>query len=382
MLSADKIKTNDLYSLVVGFTIFFLCLGGVLNVSGRNFFPATLIFELLIFFLLIFFSYRININAAPFVLILFLYIFLSFLYSVSFKGANFFDFLLIYKSFFYLFVLSFFAGKIKISTSTIKLIFNVLLASFLIKYFLSRTFGFSLRPDVFAENNFELMMIALVAYLYYLAVGQFSKTQLLGLLFVFLISGSRSGLLIFFFFVLMIYVRSFSFKNLLILLFLAVVMTPVAAFVFFERLGSKGLEGVDRYVFLLMFINDVSDWSWHNYLFGGPRITPMSDFVCESLSFYKNLFSYEDQYKCYSNVLHSYLLRVVFDHGLIGFLFVLFYLKKLLNLSGVFGRHVLVLLGIPLINSMSVSAFNSIYFAFPYVLILTSGKREAFQKLK
>ncbi len=52
--------------------------------------------------------------------------------------------------------------------------------------------------------------------------------------------------------------------------------------------------------------------------------TPLLPASCADLSYYQTLFSYAGDGRCYSVILHSFIMRVIYDHGIIGFAFLIF----------------------------------------------------------
>jgi hypothetical protein len=367
-----KISRKSIYSAIFGTALAVLGFTGLIAVGGRNLLPATLIFELVIFLSGAIYLNSIIRSILPFTIVIIGYILVSYVYSVGYRGAHTLDFFLIYKSFVYLFLLSFLAGKQALSSYFIRFLTRFVLVVFFLKYFYSVALGLSLRPDIFAENNFELMFVAILFYLNYSLHGKVNFFDLFLMVSVFALSGSRSGAMILLFVFLMVFVGKMDLKKLLFGVFFSVVIVLAVMTVYSARVSNRGVEEIDRYVFLMMFLQDISDWSWINYLFGVERISPMSQMTCDRLRFYTNLFSYRDPGVCYSNVLHSYLLRIVYDHGLVGLSGVIGFVFFLLKTSGFSRKDAIALVGIVTLNSMSVSAFNSVYFALGFAIALTS----------
>ena len=142
-----------------------------------------------------------------------------------------------------------------------------------------------------------------------------------------------------------------------------------------QRMGTADFEQIDRYKFLMMFIYDTSDWEWWRFLTGSTPLTPMSDYVCQKLSYYSRLFSHSGEGSCYSVILHSYILRVIFDHGLIGLGFLLYFVYQGLKSSGFTFQERVAVIGVVLVTSLSVSAMNNVYVVFALLLYFASNKR-------
>jgi hypothetical protein len=130
---------------------------------------------------------------------------------------------------------------------------------------------------------------------------------------------------------------------------------------FSARAEQDGGAPIDRVVFFKTFLYEVRDWPLWEFLTGSFPLTPLSPGSCGSLSFYDDLFSKTEPGTCYSVILHSFLMRAVFDHGLIGLGLLYGLLWWGLRRSGVAVRDSLALLGLITLSALSVSAFNSVF---------------------
>ena len=157
----------------------------------------------------------------------------------------------------------------------------------------------------------------------------------------------------------MTYEKKLSFKTLIGFIIFAFIFS-LSIIVLMQRLGG-GIESFDRFVFFQYFLNDISNWSFSDYFFGNLPLTPMSANTCNGLNFYYTLFSQKNDGTCYSVVLHSYILRMIYDHGFFGLFFVLYFIFKALRTVGYNVKLCLTVLGLILINGLSVSAFNSVF---------------------
>ncbi|MGJ8521504.1 hypothetical protein R84981_000165 [Carnimonas sp. R-84981] len=139
-----------------------------------------------------------------------------------------------------------------------------------------------------------------------------------------------------------------------------------------QKIGS-----VDRVKFLHMFLESTQNWHWWNYLVGTKPLTPLSAESCQALSYWSTLFSYENDGHCYSVILHSYLLRGIYDHGLIGLLFLNLFLAYGLWKSGYRKIDIVCVTGVLMLSSLSVSAYNSVFYALTMALyFMTPGNRD------
>jgi hypothetical protein len=139
-------------------------------------------------------------------------------------------------------------------------------------------------------------------------------------------------------------------------------------YVFLSR--SSSIEEIDRYKFMQIFFYETKDWSIFQYMIGAPRITPLSDYAQKALSPWENLFSYSGNGDCYSVILHSYLLRVIFDHGIIGLICIIFFTYKILMMSNVNKKIIWVTIAIFMLNGLSVSSFNSVFFPISMIFLI------------
>ena len=133
--------------------------------------------------------------------------------------------------------------------------------------------------------------------------------------------------------------------------------------VFSERLAGGGLEEIDRYRFMMVFLNEIRSWGVFNYLFGSVPLTPLSPQSCASLSFYEGMFSSAGTGECYSVILHAYLLRVIFDQGIIALLLMLGFIWTGLGSANYTNRQKYCIIGVLMISGVSVSSVNSVFSA-------------------
>lgn len=145
------------------------------------------------------------------------------------------------------------------------------------------------------------------------------------------------------------------------------------SYIMHSRLGDSSIDSIDRVKFLYVFLEEVSQFSLYDYLFGADIITPLSDRSCLTLSYYSSLFSDNNQNTCFSVVLHSFDLRFIFDHGVLGLLILLIIFYRLLVTRGYGAKFSLYIIFIALLNGASVSSFNNIFFAVAFLMIMLAS---------
>jgi hypothetical protein len=364
-LSLSKLPIQILYLQII--------ILGLLGFVGAGLFNPTLFFEgiLLVFFIFNFSTIAKDILWVPVFSIV--YLVLSLIYAIILQGNHILDFFLIFKSFIYLIVLSQFVGKKSLDPEFSRKAFLVVLGLFLVKYLYLSALGTSRQSiRVFDESNFELMFLS---YLFLLDYNNHRKTnylELVLLLLTFFISGSRSGLVILVFLIGCILLRDFSWKNLLLLMIFTPLGLGLIYFIFLNRSAGDSLENIDRYIFFLSFLKEVKTWTFLDFLIGSERITALSPETCGKFTYYTKLFSFRNDGTCYSVMLHSFLMRVIFDHGILGLVFLSSAIYQFVRKSG-FDRFIsFLVLMVLILNSLSVSAFNSVYAILGISLFLIS----------
>lgn len=308
-----------------------------------------------------------------------LYFFLSVTYILLFTQSNILDFLLIYKFFVYAIFLSIIFKKQIISKEDFFYFYKFLLSVFALKYLAITIFNSS-RPTLFFENNFELMMLALMFYLYYAFKGKVSIRHQVLISIIFVLSKSISGVLILMFVLMMVNIKQILKKIYIIIPgFIALVLAAI--YILKDRMGGEiDFSQHTRFRFLIVFLDEIKNWNFSNYLFGAPRISHLSEEACEKLGYWDSLFSYSGDGTCYSVVLHSYIFRSIFDHGFLGLLFILYFVYTIILRSGFTRNDGLAVLGIVLINGLSVSSFNSVYFAMGMLFYLITKNSNVEQR--
>jgi len=289
------------------------------------------------------------------------YLATGFLLAVWVRSVNLLDFAQAYKFVWYLALLAPFAwaeGAMK--PIDFRRLLNISLVMFFLVYAIKRLLGFD-RPTLIGENNFELVFLALVYYSAFVAGTRISIAQTLTLLVIVVLSGSRSAAIAVALAVALTYDFRTRSATKLIGGLIAGAVGIVLALIVFESRSHGGIESIDRFRFFLMFSESVADWGLFDYLLGADRLTPLPSHVCSSLSYYASLFSYDKNGTCYSVILHSFNLRIIYDHGIIIALLAGLYLLRLTRSATLIQRGCLI--GIIFVNGLSVSALNSVYTA-------------------
>ena len=298
------------------------------------------------------------------------YVLLKTLLLVLYGSASLPDFLLAYKAFFYLVVLAFFVRRSLFDGRQLARLTTFLVVVFLAKYGYSVALGLADRPGVYMENNFELIMLMGLVYLAHPYLGARRNWVFVGLVVTVLLSGSRSAALGLVCIYVFRYVRTSSRTWPFHLAGVGAVGWAVL-WLFNSRAAQDGGAQLDRLVFFQTFQYEVRTWPLWEFVTGSFPLTPLSPGSCGSLSFYDDLFSRTDAGTCYSVILHSFLMRAVFDHGLLGLVLLYGLLWLGLRRSGVAVRDAVALLGLITLSALSVSAFNSVFAAI--VLAVAMG---------
>ena len=265
-----------------------------------------------------------------------------------------------YKAYLFLPVIAIFLARRWFSGPGLASVLKLLIAVFLVKYSAVIAAGGE-RPVVWYENNFELMAPIGLLYVAHAHLGRNKLRWVAALLCVTILSGSRSSAVELLLVIAAIYLRN-PLRDVLPKLLGVGSATFALVHLVAQRFGDAHVTGVDRLHFLDVFQAESAAWGVGNWLLGTEPLTPLSGWACSELASYDGLFSVANPDVCYSVILHSYILRGLWDQGLLGLVFLVVFLARALVHSGANRLDRWVLLGIGLINSLSVSAFNSEYF--------------------
>lgn len=233
------------------------------------------------------------------------------------------------------------------------------------------------RPGLLLENNFELALFSGLIILNYKEMGRFRLFSLVFLGLLVVLSESRSGVLAF---VVVGFFLITQTKHLnLFIRYVLTMSLPILigiAFSVFQVRASRETR-MDRLNFLDVFLMETSDWTALQWIFGTAPITPLSSAGCLQLSYYRTLFSSTGDGSCYSVILHSFLMRVIFDAGIIGALIafgVAWYSLRRARVSLVVAACLILIAGV---NSLSVSGLNNPYVALPILLAVLGANYDA-----
>jgi hypothetical protein len=377
--SSIKVKKISIeYSFLCSVFIFLIMTGltSYQQLTGvyyrSNLLPVNILLEISFISLCLFqFLKRISLSDILLFLSMLLFILVSFLIGslLSEKLINFYDFLLIYKSYLYIAMLPLIPRDL-MSTRNLYFIFKILVFGLFFKYIISiLLFGIS-RPSLFYENNFELVLpICLFCVLKYFSVPVSKVFNVMFFTSVILsLSLSAIGLLVVACFFLY---SGKGFKENLQIVFIYVFLLLFSFTVFSSRIDS--FDSIDRVVFFGVFLSEAEGFSTIDWLIGKPVITALQPSSCEFLSFYRSLFSSNDPNICFSVILHSFLLRTLFDHGILGLIFItsMFYYFLIRSLGD--KKISALITGLVFLNGLSVSSFNNIYFLTAFLLIVSTS---------
>ena len=360
-----------MYFRICFFCFFILGLLGFTNFGRAHIVNVSTAFDILI--VLSAFIYRpkfVDKKALFFFVAFFFYFSASFIIAVIYSGNHILDFLLAYKAIVYFTFLFYFEGKRMGGKNRFYQIYRWLVFFFFLKYLISVVFGLNERPLLFRENNFELMFLALIFYLRVILFGKVKVWELLIIIITFLISGSKSAIPILFLVLASVYLKGITWKKFLTFSLLGGVLIIGFSSIVLAKYGLSGLGNIDRIAYFRVFMLEMLSSSYLEVFFGHMRISALLPSSCNSLYFYPGLFSYKNDGTCYSLILHSFLLRSIFDHGLIGTLLIFYSCFMLLSRAGYSKRVSYTFIGVMFLNSLSVSAFNSVFFALSMLLYL------------
>ncbi len=335
-----------------------------------NFLPVSVFFDSLILLSLIIRKPKMQRQIFVPFLMFSLYFLISFTYAVVYKADHLLDFLLSFKVIVYFIIICFSVGKKMGGEKAFVYFFRMVLAFFFLKYSLSVLLKLNMRPLVFRENNFELLFFVLLFYLKYILIGKVRNVEWFLVTVILVLSLSRSALPLYFIVASAIVFERVSLKKVLIAVPFVTVLAGIFIMILLNRPGGGGLENIDRIVFMQVYINEALNMPFWNFLFGAERISPLSPQACERLSFYKELFSYNNDGTCYSVILHSFVLRALYDHGLILFLGILYITYYMLRVAKYSKKESFVVTLVVLLNGLSVSSFNSYFFPLSMILFL------------
>lgn len=416
-------KAQPLAAMLLMAAILALGVVGVMSPWHYNILPAVPLLELAVLGVSVLMFPPKSRSAWLFMLAAGGYLVVTLAIALLMSGSHILDYVQAYKAFFYVLLLCSFIGQPLFKPAQVATFFYVLLGLFFIKYAYSRLIGLdawvSIRPGIFTENNFELVLLVLLLYLV-LPVIRWRAISFITVMLIIFLSGSRSAFLCIsavYFFSIFRVGKGFIKPWLLLLPFLgalaygivndrmdisltssgegvaehpsmpaleggrAPAITPdseglaVEAPLTFRSFLERGAS-VDRVRFLLYFLDDAEGWQWWNVMLGTQPLTPLSTQTCEALSYWSDMYSFSGDGTCYSVILHSYIIRVLYDHGVLGLVFLVTFAAYALRKSRYSWADTLCVLGVLMASSLSVSAFNSVFAMLSMMFYLSYGRGE------
>ncbi|EKF9699383.1 hypothetical protein ACOCGM_003407 [Vibrio cholerae] len=364
-----KLSLGELIFSVVYFS---LSATSLLSYEKYHFIDPSWILEITLVIFLLIYSKPKEYKALVISMLFMFFILVSFIINVGFVDVSVRDFLIAYKSLVYITVLGMISGKVFFHEDYIRRVFLFTIYVFFIKYALWHVFSDTNRPALLVENNFELLFLLLISSAYISQGFKVSKFEYIVILSIFILSGSRSGIMAFltFWFIF----EGLRYDKWIINRFLAFILLSIFVLgVFLSRMDGLSLEQIDRISFLNNFFISIKHWDILNYFFGNFTLQPLSEESCRNLLYYKDLFSESNSNICYSVILHAYVLRTIYDFGLIGFGVIVYSLYTLLRINGLNVRTSSGVILVVLMNGLSVSALNSVFSALG-ILFLIGGK--------
>jgi hypothetical protein len=248
-----------------------------------------------------------------------------------------------------------------------KMIYYFLLVLFFLFYAAQVIVFSEFRPKLFGENNYEIPALLIISSFFEFipTKNSASKKTMLFTYLISLISLSKSGILELFFYITHKRFRDFNIKKLIYIIpfFFIIIITGIVMLK--VRSGDQTLSDMDRVRFLMIFIENMDLSSW---LFGHGLATRLPVGACIELKYWASSIS-DDYWNCTSTVYHSFILKLIYDMGMIGLLICLslwfFYLKR--SFGAYLGRTIF---GIVLICSLSVTGFSNSIVIWPIFMAL------------
>lgn len=281
-----------------------------------------------------------------------------------------YDFVQAYRWLFYLFVFAIAVGRHWGPVGPLVRITWLLVALALAKSVITYVLGAGDRPGLLIENNFELALFCGLVIVVYHHMSRYRLLMILLMGVLTVLAQSRSGAVAYA--ILVVFAVSQAKTANVFVRYLLTLIAPAGALlawnIFQER--SEGVATVDRLNFLAVFLREAESWSVLDWVIGTVPITPLSPGACSSLAYYAVLYSTSGDGSCYSVILHSFLLRVVFDAGVLGLLIAFGTSWYLMRRSGVQLPTTIGLVAIAVSNSASVSGPNNPYVALPILLAI------------
>lgn len=360
-----------MYFKVLFFCFFILGILGFSNYGRAHVINVTTAFDILLVLSVFIYKPKFTDKTSLLLFLVFLsYFIISFVIATMLQGNHLLDFLLAYKAIFYFTLLFYFERKKIGGKQRFYQLYKWLVIFFFIKYVSSVLLSLNDRPLLFRENNFELMFLALLFYLRCILFDKVKVWDVLAIIVIFLVSGSKSAIPILFLIIASVYLKGLTWKKVLFFSIIGIAFIGVFFSLLLSKYGLTGLGDIDRIAFFRVFYREMLDSTTLEILFGHMRISALLESSCNALYFYPGLFSFKNDGSCYSLILHSFILRSVFDHGVVGTLLIFYSCYLLLSRAGYSNRVAYTFLGVLFLNSLSVSGFNSVFFALSMLMFI------------
>ena len=245
-----------------------------------------------------------------------------------------------------------------ISALSVKIIKTFLLV-FFAKYLYLSTEGIG-RPELIAENNFEVIFCCLMWLV--ISEDDCKKSEKLFfyiiVLLIAIMSGSRSGLSAIGALSILTIPGLIGVAN-SIAVFLAAAIVFTAVFLSVPGLDdSRLLSGYmesDRVKFLTVFVSEMSSKPLVDVIFGHISPVALDPVNCNSLEFYQGKFSKFDPNACYAVILHSGLMRNLWNFGIFGAVFIQYSVIVLFRRYGATHKQAFSAFAICFLSGLAVS---------------------------
>ncbi|KZC83306.1 hypothetical protein AYR46_01620 [Sphingobium yanoikuyae] len=211
------------------------------------------------------------------------------------------------------------------------------------------------------------MYFLLLYYLYLIAEkregSKHSWTILALVSYTVFVSGSRSSILALACMIIFEFIR-YTPRNIIAAATVSPLFLLAANYVFESRADNNA-----RGKFLGVFLQEIDRFKFHEHLFGSMPLTPLSNWACSQLSFWQDLMSASDDGHCYALILHSFFMRVYFDHGIFGIIFVFAVAWICLSRGNLERKEVIGIISVPAVCALSVSSFASAFVSLPIAIL-------------
>lgn len=170
----------------------------------------------------------------------------------------------------------------------------------------------------------------------------------------------------------MFYQKKYFFS--LIVGILSFILVSILIIFRYNNLDLIDYSSIDRVMFFNIFLDELNNDLLGNLLIGKDFMTPLSYQNAVHLEFYSRLFSNIDTHLVYSVIFHALNLRIIYDFGLSGILFVYLTIYNIQNLAGADCKLSTLICFVLFLSGLSVSSLNSSIIMLSYIILLISIK--------